>query len=518
MEINRILERWASAKTKRSNWEGTWEECYDYTMPGREGFSSRSPGIRNDDLIFDETAVVGVQEFSSRMIQGIVPSNVRWVRLEPAPAMRNGLTDTQLQETQAQLDEVTAYAFEIIEGSNFQQEAHEAFLDVAVGTGNLVIEEGDAVNPIKFHAVPLHQVALESGPFDRVDAQYRERPVKISDVKIIWPKAKLGPALLKMAQEKPNEEITLLECTMRDWTKVIETYDYILLHEKTKETIYTTQWTGSGSCPWVNFRWSKMPNEVYGRGPVFNSLAAIKTANLTVQLILENAEMSIAGVWQADDDGIVNPHNINLRPGTIIPRAVNSRGLEPLKAPGNFDVSQLILQDMRHNINKALYNETLGRREGTPISATEVAERMGDLSRTLGATFGRLQSEFVFPTFKRVIHILKKQGRIELPAINGTEIKIRAVSPMVRAQRNEDITQHINFATIVGQMFGPQMVQTIINPTKFSQQLAEWYEINLNTLRTEEEQKELAQQMGEQMANAQAQGIDPTEAIRKMLP
>jgi len=36
---------------------------------------------------------------------------------------------------------------------------------------------------------------------------------------------------------------------------------------------------------------------VYGRGPVFNAMAAIKTTNLTVELILQNAQMAISGIY-----------------------------------------------------------------------------------------------------------------------------------------------------------------------------------------------------------------------------
>ena len=47
--------------------------------------------------------------------------------------------------------------------------------------------------------------------------------------------------------------------------------------------------------------------------------------------------------------------------------------------------------------------ETLGRPEGTPMTATEVSERMADLSRQIGSSFGRLQSELIHPLLKRII-------------------------------------------------------------------------------------------------------------------
>ena len=35
--------------------------------------------------------------------------------------------------------------------------------------------------------------------------------------------------------------------------------------------------------------------------------------------------MAIAGIYQMDDDGVINPDTINLVPGTVIPKAPNSK-------------------------------------------------------------------------------------------------------------------------------------------------------------------------------------------------
>ena len=152
-----------------------------------------------------------------------------------------------------------------------------------------------------------------------------------------------------------------------------------------KQVIFGEAYQGIGSNPWVVFRWSKSSGEVYGRGPILNAISAIKTCNLTVELILENAQMSISGMYQVDDDGTLNTDNINLVPGTIIPRSPGSNGLQPINPAGSFDVAGIVLDDMRTNIKRALYNEMLGNPNRTPMSATEVAERMADLSRQIGS-------------------------------------------------------------------------------------------------------------------------------------
>ena len=267
---------------------------------------------------------------------------------------------------------------------------------------------------------------------------------------------------------------------------------------------------GIGSNPFICFRWSKCAGEVYGRGPLFNALSAIKTTNLTVELILENAQMAISGIYQMEDDGVVNPDTINLVPGTIIPKAMGSAGLQPINAAGSFDVAQLVLNDMRNNIKRALYNDMLGDPNRTPASATEVAERMADLSRRIGSAFGRLQVELVQPVLQRVIYILKKQGRIEVPTLNGREVKVRSVSPLAQAQANADITSVSRFLELAQGAFGPEMMQVLINSEETAAYLAKKFGVPDNLVRDAEERKEIVDLM-QQMQQGQAQAPQPME-------
>ena len=128
MSVSDDLSRFERAKHRRQTWESVWQEIYDYTMPARDGLREFSPGKRSDDLFFDETAVVGVQEFASRMLAGIVPDNMRWIRLAPTPAVMRNMEDADVAFLQGQLDEVNAEVFQYLQSSNFQSEAFESFL------------------------------------------------------------------------------------------------------------------------------------------------------------------------------------------------------------------------------------------------------------------------------------------------------------------------------------------------------------------------------------------------------
>ena len=157
--VKSLLTRYEKATHIKDQFKDLFEECYEVAFPQRKGFYTETIGERRDEKIFDETCVVGVQEVASRLQQGLVPNFARWADFQAG-------SETPSEEKEAinnELDEVTEYVFEVLQNSNFAQEIHESFMDLAVGTGVLGVEEGDALNPINFSAIPLTDVVLDTG-------------------------------------------------------------------------------------------------------------------------------------------------------------------------------------------------------------------------------------------------------------------------------------------------------------------------------------------------------------------
>ena len=501
-KVTEILKKYKEAQSVKDYWKDKFEEAYEYCLPNRESFYDESPGQKRTDKIFDETAVVGVQEFASRLQAGITPTFARWADFQAGseipPEQKPGINQ--------ELDKITDYVFQVLQTSNFNQEIHEAFMDLAIGTGILLVEEGDAINPIKFTSVPLTRVCLMNGPDGKIDTVYRTRTCKPNEINLLYPKAKLPENFDPLKQKK---DIKLIEAIYKIYEDNVEKYKFCVVMENPKHILLEEEYSGDGSNPYLVFRWNKASGEVYGRGPVFNAMGAIKTGNLTIELILQNAQMSVSGVYTYEDDGVINPDNISLVPGSLIPVAPGSKGLLPIQAASNFDVAQLVLNDMRQNIKKALYMEALGRPEGTPMTATEVSERMADLSRQIGASFGRLQSELINPLLRRIIRILSKQGRIEIPKVNGREVKIAPRSPLAQAQHLQDVADVTRFNEIIAGTFGPQMINLIVDQNETAKYLAEKMNLPEKLIRDENEQKQLADRMTQLQQSAQEGGEVP---------
>lgn len=270
-----------------------------------------------------------------------------------------------------------------------------------------------------------------------------------------FPAAVLPEDLLRQAEGDPDLRVGVIEAVAPNRRGYV--YAAVLEAEGDGTVLAHSRFEMS---PFINFRWLKAPGEVYGRSPVMKALPDIKTANKVVELTLKNASIAVTGIWQADDDGVLNPANIRLVPGTIIPKAVGSAGLQPLAAPGRFDLSQLVLNDLRARIRTALLADKLGQPDNPRMTATEVLERASDMARVLGATYGRLQSELLTPLVMRAIHILRRRGEIPDLIVDGHLIDLQYNSPLARNQAQRDARNVLTWLTAVAGL-GPAGQQAI---------------------------------------------------------
>lgn len=508
-QADKILKRYAKAKRTWDHWKVIWTECYVFALPYREQFDVASPGMKNTMEIYDETAVVTLPEMASKIGAALIPSYQRWASLMPGP----DIPEQERDKAARLLEEVTGKIFHAINNSNFYSEAHESLIECGIGTGILEIWPGTATMPIRCNAVPLTEIVLDIGPFGNIDAGYRMRSIRPNDAYIEWPEAKWPEEFARLAKEKPDDPVKFICGTYRDWSFPQDVVTrHCVIWEQKKALVWEKTWRGIGSSPMIPFRWSKAASEIYGRGPVLNALSSIKTCNLVVQLLLDNAEIQIGGLWQLDSNGAINPENINLVPGTIVPKMPGTTGLEPVTPPGKFDLGQFILENMRQNIKRAMYSDQFAPVDQTPMSATEVALRQQDLAERIGASFGRLQNEFVVPVIQRVAWLLKEAGKIELPAINGKLIKVEPISPLARSQRNEDIMAIDRYLGQIVAYYGQEALMVLTKPADVSNLLAELHGVPKKIVPTAEEVKaKLAEaaQMAQQQQAMAAQGGAP---------
>jgi len=505
--VDSILKRYETAKAHRASWEQHWKECYQYALPQREVFNEHSPGKKKNIRIYDSTALIATQRFASRLQSTLVPPFKKWAKLSAGSA----IPKQARVKIDKELESTTETLFSFINNSNLATEANEAFLDLAVGTGALLLEEGEGEDLLRFKAVPLKQLIIEDGPSGTIDNVFRDHSVSARDIEHIWPKGSASPAVKKMVSEKPDEQVHIVESTI--WDDKEKRYNFAVIEAQTTHVVFEDYFDES---PWIVFRWSKVAGERYGRGPIMTALPDIKTANEVVKFVLKNAEKEIAGVYTAVDDGVLNPWTINVAPGAVVP--VGQQGsLQPLVSGGNFNVSELILGDLRDSIRKALYHDQLGPVAGPTKSATEISLRQQELMSDIGSSFGRLQIEFINKLIKRAYYILEKNQKVAPIKVGDQKVEIKVISPLAQQQDMDEVNKLAQFVQFAG-MVGPEAMQIGLDLEAFPEHIAGLLGIDKTLIRDKEERdamKQQAMQQAQMQQMAQMASENP-ELVQQM--
>jgi len=507
-----VLKRHDKALTKKEDFRNLYEECYEFALPQRnlyDGYyDGKTSGQKKMNRVFDATAINSTQRFANRMQSGIFPPQRKWCRLEPG----TDIPQERRVEAQAALDVYADKMFAALKQSNFDIAIGEFLLDLSVGTAVMMVQPGDDIAPINFIPVPQFLVSFEEGANGQVDNVYRRMRLKGESIMRQWPDAKIPDDLQKKIDQKPTDELDFIEATILDQKR--GDYCYHVIHKESKSELVYRRMNIS---PWIVSRYAKVAGEIYGRGPLITALPDIKTLNKTLELVLKNASLAISGVYTAADDGVLNPNTVKIVPGAIIPVARNGgpqgESLKALPRAGDFNVSQIIMNDLRMSIKRILLDESLPPDNMSARSATEVVERMKELSQNLGSAFGRLINETMIPLVTKILNVMDDRGMINLPLkVNGLEIKVSAVAPLAMAQAMEDVQNVLQYAQIV-QGVGPQG-QSMIKTDAMLEFIAEKLGVPQRILNSPEERM-MIQQQQMQMAAMAAQAAP--EAVPDMV-
>lgn len=513
MNPEKILKRFNAAKSRKSIWEETYREAMEYAAPQRETFDEEFKGQRKDgseNNIFDSTAQEALSRFVNNLQSSLVPPMRKWISLNPGVVIQNESDKRRIHEI---LNQVCELLFAKLRRSNFDTQIAESFFDLGFGTGALLVFKGTKEIPFRFANVPLSQLYIEEGPHQRVDTAFRRFKLSARNIQQQWPDAKIGKELLECIAEKPDMECEFIEMTtpskinsLNKTTKQLEEvngFTYYVLEKKTNTVIVERTMKTS---PWIIFRWSNLPGEIYGRGPVLTALPDIKSLNTTKRLLLQAASIATFGMYTVTDD--VNTSNVKFGAAAMINVRSNGGGMAgpsiaPLVTNTRPDLSQMVIQDLQNSISKIMFGDPLGDVNLPVKTATEVSIRQQELSKRIGSAYGKLQYELIQPLTKRLLDIMYE---LELIPDDLTEtgelISIEPMSPLATAQDEEDVVKHIRYVeTLVG-LFGPEIGLAMINPEKFGKLIADKMTINPEIPITEEQAQQI-RQTAAQVAGAQ---------------
>ena len=404
---NNLLQLYKRAIRLREPWISRWDDARRYTVP-----------TSDTDLatLFDATASDAADNLAASIYTLLTPPESMWLQLIP----------------ESDLSPDAEYATQVLRAnlndSNFYTTIHQCYMDlVTLGTACLFMAQNPigASSAFNFTAIPMSDIAILP------NAVFHTTSMSARDVMEKYPTWTPPANLRDSIKNDPEMQLKLVQSLVGTefaaWLDVDGDIENNIVSTGTFETN-----------PYIIFRWSVVSGELYGRSPIMRALPDIKTANKVVELVLKNATIAVSGIWQADDDGVINLNNIDLTPGAIIPKAVGSSGLTPLTSAANFDVSQIILKDLRERIRHTLLADRLGLLSEKEMTATEIMARNADMMRILGATYGRLLHEFIRPLCDRGLQILSSRGLIPEIKLNS-DAELKYIAPIAQMTAMESV-------------------------------------------------------------------------------
>lgn len=474
LSVEALIKRSDAAWAAKASMLGLMRDAYDYAIPLRNAWRQAATGQVLTDKVYDSTAVTAVARFANRVQSVLFPPLMQWARLEPGP----DLDDAAREQVAPGLEKLTKVLFRHIHAgggmaaSPFDVAINEMMQDLAAGTGILLIENARTLRPgadrlLRFQAIPSALIAFDEGPFGAIEGLFWKIKSPVRDLARRYPDGTIPADLQPQPDDPPDRSVDLLHGTYYDPDGDRWVCDVVWPDQKQRIVA-----RGYRTNPLVAIRWAKAPGEVDGRGPLIEALPDIKTLNKIVELTLKNAAMAIAGMYTAEDDGVLNPSTIRLVPGAIIPVAQGSGGLKPLQTPARFDISNLMVEQLQTSIKRTLFDHQLPPDKGPVRSATEIVQRMQELQQDIGGAFGRLQIEGVQAILLRCLDILIEAGEAPPIKVDGREISLAAAGELARAQRLANVkvvADYLSFAT----PFGPSVLQAGIKPGEAAAYVAE---------------------------------------------
>ncbi|MFK8250195.1 portal protein [Ancylobacter terrae] len=496
-----LKKRRDRAQGVRDQFQPLLDDAYKFAIPFRKD-ASESPGAERVNEVYDHTAIVSAFRFGGKLQSDLAPPGETFFKLEPGPLVRQPDAREQLSTDLEGIRDVLAAT--LIDGE-WDNAFAEMALDLAAGTGCMLILEGEGEKIARFITVPLSEILLESGGYGEISGVFWKKKWAVRSIRETWPKAKFEEKLAEYEQKAPETEIDLHQDTV--WDAKRKRWRHTVWCNEQETPLSTRDYRTS---PWLTPRYFKVSGETYGRGTIMLAMPTIRTLNTAQRYTLQAAAIAMIGIYTAIDDGVFNPENSPIMPGAFWKVARNGGTLGPSvqRFPDpRIDLSNLVLNDLRMGVQAAMMDQSLPPDGAAVRSATEILERVKRLASDHVGAFGRLVAEIIVPLVRRLIEICFNRRVIQYQTpIDQLLVRVAVSSPLAIARETSRVQKIVQWLEMVMMLMGDKKHHV----GKFADALAEVgrvMDVPSNLILKEEERKQAeaadqAQAMALELARA----------------
>lgn len=526
-DVQAVIRRLGALKAIRQPLEQGWSECFDYSFPERGNGLNGSVALPSDVQskkvrILDDTASDSARILSSSIVSGTTPANSLWFGLDAGQ---------ESDEENRWLDESARIMFDNIHGSNFDAAAFECMVDmVDAGWFVLYIDEAKE-GGYHFEQWPLGQCYVSSSKQGGVvDTIYREVEMTVEQIIAEYGIDKVSAKIAEAYNnDKLDDKFSVVHAIYPRQVHAVngrmaKNLPFASCHIEVDSKQLLRE-SGYHEFPCAIPRWMLVPGSPYATGPMANALGSIRTINDIKALELANLDLATAGMWIAEDDGVLNPRAVKIGPRKVI--VANSVDSMKALTPGaDFNIVFTAEERLQAAIRKALLADQLQPQDGPAMTATEVHVRVQLIRQLLGPIYGRLQAEYLQPLVTRCFGIAYRAGVLgQAPqSLQNRVFTVKYLGPLARAQRLEDVTAMDRFETTL--MSEAQADPTVLDLYDFEEaakQRSKFLGVPQSLLRSDDQvaklrdsRKAVQQQQQQQAAGQQLQQSLGDAAVQRL--
>lgn len=521
-KAKRYCQRFARMAADRMNWENTWQEVVNYTVPRKNDIINfKTPGQKRGHELFDTTAIMSNQLLSAALHSMLTNPALRFFDLRAANLALN-----EDEEVKLWLQAVADRMYQLLNASNFQTEIHEIYIDLgSIGTACLYIGEHKE-KIIHFAARAMKEIFVDENNLGVIDVVHRQFSWKLRQIVQEFGEEVLPAELLKRYKEGDEESRTILHCVepMEDaeYKARGSVFKYSSCYLLKDSEYILKEEPGFREFPFAVPRWTKASGEVLGRGPGMDMLPDTKMVNKMMETTLKGGQKTVDPPLMVQDDGVIG--QVRLTPGGItVVRPMLEQPIRPLIVDARVDFGIQLLEDTRRRIRAGFFVDQLQLREGPQMTAQEVRQRAEESMRLMGPVLGRQHHELLRPMIDRVFAIGVRRGQFP-PAprqLQGQQIDVFYSSLIARAQRMSE-GENLTRAIAVGAPIFQSKPETLdlLNGDESIRYIFDIYGVPQKTMNDRGAIEEIRAARAEAQAKAAQEAADAHEAevVNKTLP
>ncbi len=516
-----IIRLYDAEETKAANSRSLFQDVAEYVVPRQDQITQiSSPGSPKTDHLLDSTAVLAAQEMRSGLSNHLVPPGQKFFGFR---ATKREIGESE--DVKRWLSSAADVEHEQLFASNFSEQLDLTLLaDSVFGTGCLFSEYKTSLNFRDYDIGSYLPMENSKRVVDAILVKFVFTARQAFDKWGEKAGEKVGKAMEKVETQGNNFEFVHLVRPRESRNPRLSdnlNAPFESFYVAVKDKVIVEE-GGFFEFPYHVGRWTRVANEVFGRGrgtfslPDVKMLQTMRKGYITCANLQNNPPLKVRMSFEGRP---------NVFPGALI-RVMDMDDIQALhpNALGNFGITEKAVEAQQELVRKVFYNDIfvqLANLTGDRRTTLEIRERIAEGLKRLGPPIGRFETEILSPLVIRTLFMLVRNEVIAPPPkeLIGQNFEVDYIGPLALQLKSHQIgafRQWIMDTTAIAEV-KPDALDNI--DIDFGvREMGEGYGVNIDAIASleevqrirEERAKQEQAQQALQMAQMAAQGYKDT--------